>query len=147
MRTLSSKNPPQQTLRQQTMNRAEHSVEVKHNLGLNCCQAVLLEFAPELENAQQMTKEQLLNLGSGFGAGMGSMNGTCGALCGAAMVIGLLNNSDKPTTAITRDLSNAFKSKVGSLICREIKGADTKQPLCSCDNCVRHAVRLTESVI
>ncbi len=147
MRTLSSNNPPQQTWRTQTMNRADHSVEVKHNLGLNCCQAVLLEFAPELEKAQQMTKEQLLSLGSGFGAGMGSMNATCGALCGAAMVAGLLNNSEKPTTAITRELSNAFKTKVGSLICREIKGADTKQPLCSCDNCVRHAVQLTESLL
>ena len=126
------------------MDRADHSVEVKHELGLNCCQAVLLEFAPEIEKARQLTKEQLLSLGSGFGAGMGSMNGTCGALCGAAMVIGLLNNSDKPTTAITRELSNAFKANVGALTCREIKGADTKQPLCSCDNCVRHAVRLTE---
>ena len=129
------------------MDRAEHSVEVKHNLGLNCCQAVLLEFAPEIETARQLTKEQLLSLGSGFGAGMGSMNGTCGALCAAAMVVGLLNNSEKPTTAITRELSNAFKAKVGALTCREIKGADTNQPLCSCDNCVRHAVRLTESVI
>ena len=129
------------------MDRAEHSVEVKHNYGLKCCQAVLLEFAPEIENARQMTKEQLLSLGSGFGAGMGSMNGTCGALCGAAMVIGLLNNSEKPTTAITRELSNAFKAKVGALTCREIKGADTKQPLCSCDNCVRYAVRLTETAL
>ncbi|MBO4692546.1 MAG: C_GCAxxG_C_C family protein [Bacteroidales bacterium] len=129
------------------MDRLEHSVEVKHNYGLNCCQAVLLEFAPEIENARQMTKEQLLNLGSGFGAGMGSMNGTCGALCGAAMVVGLLNNSENPTTAITRELSNAFKAKVGALTCREIKGADTKQPLCSCDNCVRHAVRLTETAL
>ena len=129
------------------MDRAEHSVEVKHNLGLNCCQAVLLEFAPEIENARQMTKEQLLSLGSGFGAGMGSMNGTCGALCGAAMVVGLLNNSENPTTAITRELSNVFKAKVGALTCREIKGADTKQPLCSCDNCVRYAVRLTETAL
>ena len=127
------------------MDRADHSVEVKHELGLNCCQAVLLEFAPEIEKARQLTKEQLLSLGSGFGAGMGSMNGTCGALCGAAMVVGLLNKSEKPTTAITRELSNAFKAKVGALTCREIKGADTKQPLCTCDNCVRHAVRLTES--
>lgn len=129
------------------MNRADNAVEVKHELGLNCCQAVLLEFAPEIENVRKLTKEQLLSLGSGFGAGMGSMNGTCGALCGAAMVVGLLNNSETPTTAITRELSNAFKANVGALTCREIKGANTKQPLCSCDNCVRHAVRLTESVI
>ncbi|MBR4438198.1 MAG: C_GCAxxG_C_C family protein [Bacteroidales bacterium] len=145
------------------MDRAEHSVEVKHELGLNCCQAVLLEFAPEIaavakdeasegsnnSNCSDMKalKERLLALGSGFGAGMGSMNGTCGALCGAAMVVGLLNKSEIPTTAITRELSNAFKAKVGALTCREIKGADTKQPLCSCDNCVRHAVLLTESVI
>lgn len=141
------------------MDRADRAVEVKHELGLNCCQAVLLEFAPEVSEAAsngsnnsncsdlKALKKQLLSLGSGFGAGMGSMNATCGALCGAAMVAGLLNYSDKPTTAITRELSNAFKAKVGSLICREIKGADTKQPLCSCDNCVRYAVRLTELAI
>ena len=65
------------------MDRAEKALEVKHQMGINCCQAVLLAYKDELNK----TEEELLRLGSGFGGGMGCMEGSCGALIGAVMVL------------------------------------------------------------
>ena len=84
---------------------------------MNCCQAVLVAFADEAGRSE----EDLLRLGSGFGSGMGTMEGTCGALVGAIMP--------------------RFKELCGATICRDLKGIDTGKVLCSCENCVRNAVR------
>lgn len=105
------------------MDRSDRAVERKHALGINCCQAVLLEFAPEIlkhwglmpeataaENSAMNTvtsvnpaMEALMALGSGFGGGMGCGDATCGALVGAGMVAGLLNSRgcDSPATVTT----------------------------------------------
>lgn len=105
------------------MDRSDRAVERKHALGINCCQAVLLEFAPEIlkhwglrpeataaENSAMNTvtsanpaMEALMALGSGFGGGMGCGDATCGALVGAGMVAGLLNSRgcDSPVAAAT----------------------------------------------
>ena len=105
------------------MDRSDRAVERKHALGINCCQAVLLEFAPEIlkhwglkpeataaENSAMNTvtsvnpaMEALMALGSGFGGGMGCGDATCGALVGAGMVAGLLNSRgcDSPVAVAT----------------------------------------------
>ncbi len=105
------------------MDRSDRAIERKHSLGINCCQAVLLEFAPEIlkhwglmpeataaENSAKNTvisvnpaMEALMALGSGFGGGMGCGDATCGALVGAGMVAGLLNSRgcDSPVAAAT----------------------------------------------
>ena len=184
------------------MDRSDRAVERKHALGINCCQAVLLEFAPEIlkhwglkpeataaENSAMNTvtsvnpaMEALMALGSGFGGGMGCGDATCGALVGAGMVAGVLNSrgnnssaaaatvqspvasassassasSDKqirrmPTSMITKDMCKDFKDRVGALRCSDIKGIHVDpstgkivrgKVLCSCDDCVRHAVNL-----
>ena len=123
----------------ENMDRVKHAVELKHN-GHNCCQAVLAAFAEELE----LPADTLKSLGVAFGSGMGGMDGTCGALCGAEMVLGLLHYEGKPMHARAKALHEAFREKSGATICRELKGADTGTVLCSCDDCVRHAVRLVE---
>ena len=132
------------------MERSESAVERKHEIGCNCCQAVLLEFAPEIkERCADCNEEKLLALGSGFGSGMGNMEATCGALVGAGMVVGLLGGN-------RRNLSPEFKERVGALKCAEIKGVKFDsltgklvhgKVLCSCDNCVRHAVQIAENAI
>ena len=151
------------------MERCDLAVERKHQLGCNCCQAVLLAFAPEIErkwNAGGVAgliqddglEDALMALGSGFGAGMGGMDATCGALVGAGMVVGLLNGTgaasddeesrpNVPTVLKTRRLCAEFKEKVGALRCADIKGVQTKKVLCSCDNCVRYAVQIAEKYI
>lgn len=54
--------------------------------GCNCCQAVLLAFAPECG----LDRETALRLASSFGGGFGRMRELCGAVSGAGMVLGLL---------------------------------------------------------
>ena len=99
---------------------------------MNCCQAVLVAFADEAGRSE----EDLLRLGSGFGSGMG----TCGALVGAIMVSSLLSETGAAMAA-SRAIMPRFKELCGATICRDLKGIDTGKVLCSCENCVRNAVR------
>ena len=86
-------------------------------------------------------EDELLRLGSGFGAGMGTMEGTCGALVGAIMVSSLVS-PDGAAMKNSRTIMPRFKELYGgATICRELKGIDTGKVLCSCENCVRNAVR------
>ena len=101
-----------------------------------CCQAVLVAFADEVGRSE----EDLLRLGSGFGSGMGTMEGTCGALVGAIMVSSLLSEKGAAMAA-SRAIMPRFKELCGATICRDLKGIDTGKVLCSCENCVRNAVR------
>ena len=117
-------------------NRAERAVAYKHK-DCNCAQAVLLAFAEELGKSE----EQLRALRSGIGMGMGCTEATCGALSGAGIVIG---KSGKPTAAIMRELLHEFQEKAGATICKDLKGIETGRMLCSCDDCVRYAVRAAE---
>ncbi|MBQ1867686.1 C-GCAxxG-C-C family protein [Selenomonas sp.] len=119
--------------------RAEKAVAYKKTC--NCAQAVLLAFQEELGKSE----EELLALGSGFGSGMGGMEATCGALCGAAMAAGFLNASAAPTKMMTKAMLEEFKEKAGATICGDLKGIKTKKMLCSCDDCVRHAVVALEN--
>ena len=150
------------------MERCDLAVERKHELGCNCCQAMLLAFAQEIGQRWNLDEEALMALGSGFGSGMGGMEATCGALVGAGMVVGLLNGSgisaDKgseadccsgaeavkpavPTVLKTRAMCAEFKEMVGALRCADIEGVQTHRPLCSCDNCVRYAIQIAEKYI
>ena len=108
----------------------------KRKKEMNCCQAVLVAFATELGRSE----EELLRLGSGFGSGMGTMEGTCGALVGAIMVSSLLSEKGAAMAA-SRAILPCFKELCGATICRELKGIDTGKVICSCENCVRNAVR------
>ena len=103
---------------------------------MNCCQAVLVAFATELGRSE----EELLRLGSGFGSGMGTMEGTCGALVGAIMVSSLVA---APGAAMpnSRAIMSRFKELSGATVCRDLKGIGTGKVLCSCEDCVRNAIR------
>ena len=103
---------------------------------MNCCQAVLVAFADEPGRSE----EDLLRLGTGFGSGMGTMEGTCGALVGAIMVSSLFSETGAAMAA-SRAIMPRFKELCGATICRDLKGIDTGKVLCSCENCVRNAVR------
>ena len=115
--------------------RMEYAAELKKKM--NCCQAVLVAFADRLGKGE----DELLRLGSGFGSGMGTMEGTCGALVGAIMVSSLLS-ADGAARANSRAIMTRFKELCGgATICRDLKGVDTGKVLCSCEDCVRNAVR------
>ena len=112
---------------------AEYAVYLKHS-GWNCCQAVLCAVPGELDSTT------LRRIGAGFCVGMGGMEATCGALCAAEMLLGLSLYENRPILRDARALYDAFREKCGATLCRELKGADTGEVLCDCDDCVRNAV-------
>ena len=97
-------------------------------------------FHQSMDYEAGRSEEDLLRLGSGFGSGMGTMEGTCGALVGAIMVSSLLSEKGAAMAA-SRAIMPRFKELCGATICRDLKGIDTGKVLCSCENCVRNAVR------
>jgi len=123
------------------MDRAELAVEYKHN-GNNCCQAVLLAFAEELN----LPMEALGGLGSALGTGMGCLQANCGALCGAQMVVGYKKFEGHPLGAQAKEVHEKFRELCGATICKDIKGLETGKMLCSCDDCIRNAVKIVEEI-
>jgi len=100
--------------------------------GANCAQAVVGAYAEECG----LEFDQAMRLASSFGAGMGRLREVCGAVSGMFMVIGLKEGYCDLKSKTLKDqhyarvqaLAAEFKSKTGSLICRELlglpKGAD-----------------------
>ncbi len=124
------------------MPRCERAVMHKRNY--NCCQAVLLAYAPELG----LPEDRLLAMGACFGSGMGSMDETCGALCGAQMVQGLLKYDNCRMNPQASQLRAEFEQRCGATRCRDLKGVGTDHgPLCSCEDCVRNAVNCLEEML
>ncbi len=119
--------------------RAEKAVELKLHGRCNCCQAVLLSFSDMLDAPDDL----LMKAGACFGCGMGAFDATCGALCGAQMILGMKKYSGKPLLADAK----ALHAGCGSTYCDELKGLGTGKMLCSCEDCVRNAVRLTETAL
>ena len=104
---------------------------------MNCCQAALVAFTDKLGKKE----DDLLRLGSGFGSGMATMEGTCGALVGAIMVSSLLSAEGEARNN-SRAIMSRFKELCGgATICRDLKGVETGKVLCSCEDCVRNAVK------
>ena len=120
--------------------RQDHAADLKREM--NCCQAVVRAFADTLA----LDETTLMSIGSGFGSGMGTMEGTCGALVGAIMVVGLRTNGSG-TISLSRKMLPRFKELCGATICRDLKGIETGKVLCTCDNCVRHAVLAAEEAL
>lgn len=117
-----------------------------HGKGYNCAQAVICAFAEELKEDEEL----LFKITEGFGGGMGAGEGTCGALSSAILMAGLKSSSanldhpdsKKGTYSISRNITDDFKDKVGSIICKEIKGRETGKPLCTCEECILNAVEI-----
>ena len=123
------------------MPRRERAVMYKREH--NCCQAVLLAYAPELG----LPKDRLLAMGACFGSGMGSMDETCGALCGAQMVQGLLKFEGRRLNPLASQLRAEFEQRCGATRCKVLKGVGSDEgPLCSCEDCVRNAVEALEEL-
>ncbi len=124
------------------MPRRERAVMYKRTN--NCCQAVLLAYAPELG----LSEDRLLAMGACFGSGMGSMEETCGALCGAQMVQGMLRfDGSRRLNPQASQLRAEFEQRCGATRCKDLKGIGTGRVLCSCEDCVRNAVEILEETL
>ena len=123
--------------------RAEMAAEYKSSGMCNCCQAVMKAYSDSVN----VSEDNLMQMGAGFGGGMGCMEATCGALCGAQLILGLMKFQAKPIRQDAADLYRKFTEKCGASICKEIKGVKTGKILCSCDDCVYNAVEILEEVL
>ncbi len=96
-------------------------------MGYNCAQAVSAVFADNYG----ITQDNILKMSCGFGGGMRNAE-VCGAVSGAVMVIGMkygngsVNSPDVKAFCYqkTVEFTNRFREKNGSIICRELLGAD-----------------------
>ena len=121
-----------------------------HAKGYNCAQAVACAYA-DLVGAD---KQALFAATEGLGLGMGCMEGTCGALSGACIICGLAKSGadlDNPTTKgatykVSRQIVEQFAEVCGATRCRDLKGIDTGEVLCSCPQCIENAARILENV-
>ena len=94
----------------------------------SCSQAILSTYGPELG----LEKETALKVAGAFGGGMARMGEVCGAVTGAFIVIGLKHGKIKvedeeakeKTYLIVREFVERFKSRNGSIKCRELLGYD-----------------------
>ena len=73
------------------------ALRARTDVHFNCCQSVLVPFAPEIG----LTEEQAFQLGANFGSGM-RCGSTCGTITGALMVLGLLGAGEEQSAAILR---------------------------------------------
>lgn len=110
------------------VNLSEKAVDnFKH--GYNCAQAVLLAFAKELN----LEPEFALKLASSFGGGMGRLREVCGAVSMMFLIAGILNGYTEPNNdsvkaehyKLIQDLAQEFKSRHGTIICRELLGLES----------------------
>ena len=105
------------------MTRAERAIELFLQ-GCNCAQAVFAAFA----DLVGMDEAAALRLSSSFGGGLGRQREVCGAVSGMCMVLGALYGYDDVTDqkakaahyALVQQLCGEFRTRYGSIICREI---------------------------
>ena len=121
-----------------------------HKKKYNCALAVACAFCEELGRDEK----EVFEIMEAFGLGMGLM-GTCGAVSGMAAVVGMLESDgalDAPKTKkesykAIKALTEQFRAKNQTIICRELKGVDTKKVLRSCDGCVQDAAEILEGYL
>ncbi len=91
----------------------------------------------------------------GYGAGAGTMDGVCGALMGAVMLGSLKSSTrnleapdSKPATMqLSRKLMKAFEDSAGALYCKDLKGVETGNVICTCPDCIRKACELAADIV
>jgi C_GCAxxG_C_C family probable redox protein len=114
-----------------TVSKAEQAAEFMRG-GFNCAQSVVKAFGSELD-AQE---DAVVGMASGFGGGVGRTGEICGALTGAALVLGARFGHADPaetgkretTYAAVQKLLDAFRKEHGTVLCRELIGADMRDP-------------------
>lgn len=89
--------------------------------GYNCCQAVAAAFS----DVAGLPRDVMLRLSCPFGGGFARMRYVCGAVSAMGLVAGLVYGDDTPDCKKamypkTRELSDAFEAKFGSIICADL---------------------------
>lgn len=118
-------------MKDRKINRIERAVSYFEE-GFSCSQALVATYGTQFG----LDREMALKISGAFGVGMGRIGETCGAVTGAFMVIGLKygktrvedeQTKEKAYTLVKRFVDR-FKSRNGSIICRELLGCDISTP-------------------
>lgn len=133
-----------------TRERIEEALK-KHDKGYNCAQAVSCVFCDKVG----INEAIMFRFTEGMGLGMGGMEGTCGAIGAASILSGLKNSSAHLESPDSKKLSykmssqclSNFKNQNGSVICKDLKGAETGTVLRSCNDCIADSVRIIDETL
>ena len=126
-------------------------VKENHDKGYNCAQSVACAYC----DLYGVSEAEAFRAMEGFGGGMGVMT-TCGAVSAMAYLAGLKNSSGDPnatektagsTYKYMRRMVTDFVFKNKSIICKELKGAETGKVLRSCEGCMEDAAKAVEKVL
>jgi len=117
----------QKDVEREELLRQVESLHKKYAEGLNCFERVFLTLHGLL--ATDFPSETVALL-SGFGGGVAGMrDGMCGAVSGGVAAIGLVYGRRKPPEGsrermykVPRDFVSRFKTRYGTIICRELIG-------------------------
>ncbi len=95
----------------------------------NCSQGVFSAFAEQFG----LDKKLALRLASPFGGGLARQGEVCGAVSGALLALGLARGTDTPRSKeeiyrLSQELMRIFKTRHGSILCRELIGCDMSTP-------------------
>lgn len=109
-----------------TLEQAQDKARNNFKSGMNCAQSVFAVFAEELG----MNLETALKVSQGFGGGMCRMREVCGCVSAMIMASSLVTGSADPSDKNAKDecyktgqkLSQKFREKNGSVVCRELLG-------------------------
>ena len=130
--------------------RVEETI-ARHDKGYNCAQAVACTYC-DLVGADE---ETMFRMTEALGLGMGGMQGTCGAVSGACVLAGMKRstgnleapNSKAESYKLSREITQKFLEKNGSLTCKDLKGVETGKVLRSCPDCIRDAAAIAEQIL
>jgi C_GCAxxG_C_C family probable redox protein len=100
--------------------------------GFSCSQSILSTWCGTFG----MERETALRTSSAFGGGMAGLGEVCGAVTGALIVIGLKHgqteakdkDAKEKNYACVHAFTGRFRSRNGSLLCRELIGCDLTTP-------------------
>lgn len=130
--------------------RVEETI-ARHDKGYNCAQAVACTYC----DLVGVDEETMFRMTEALGLGMGGMQGTCGAVSGACVLAGMkrsTGNLDAPNSKaesykLSREITQKFLEKNGSLTCKDLKGVETGKVLRSCPDCIRDAAAIAEQIL
>ena len=121
-----------------------------HDRKYNCAQSVACAYCDLFGVDEQTT----FRLAEAFGFGMGAME-SCGAVTAMTLLAGLKTsdgNLDSPASKkfsyeLSKRMIEEFKEKNKTIICSELKGMHTGEPIRTCNGCIEDAARIVEKVL
>ena len=121
-----------------------------HDKKYNCAQSVACAYCDLFGVDEQTT----FRMAEAFGFGMGAME-NCGAVTAMVLLAGMKISdgnlqspaSKKLSYEVSKKMIEAFKEKNKTIVCSELKGLHTGEPIRSCNGCIEDAARIVESVL